>query len=138
MSKIPKKSGKEVKTSKQYYTDENFAYRSVIISTIFGGIFYLISLLFNLGIVSILPNQNILWNIIDIFIKVLVILLFFMFMITSIGNYKELTGKPLNWKELILLISLSIGQTILNLWIFIFTLFGLLIVLIYLYLVQEL
>ena len=137
MSKIPKKSEKDVKTRKQGYTDENFAYRTVIISAIFGGIFYLISLLFNLGIISILPNQNILWNIIDIFIKVIVIILFFMFMITSIGNYKELTGKPLNWRELLLLVFLSIGQTILNPWIFIFTLFGILVIIIYLYLVQE-
>ncbi len=137
MSKIPKKSGKEVKTRNQYYTDEEFAYRTVIISAIFGGVFYLISLLFNLEIILILPNQNIIWNIIDILIKVIVILLFFIFMITSIGNYKEITGKPLNWKELLLLILISIGQTILNPWIFIFTLFGLLVILIYLYLVQE-
>lgn len=136
MSKIPKPPEKELKTKKRYRSDEKFAYRSVILSAIIGGIFYFISLLFNLEIIIIFMYQGILLNIIDISIKVLVIMLFFLFMITSIGNYKELIGKPLDWKELVLLILLSIGQTILNPWVFIFTLFGLIVILIYLYLVQ--
>ena len=136
MSKIPKPPEKELKTKKRYRSDEKFAYRSVILSAIIGGIFYLISLLFNLEIITIFMYQGILLNIIDISIKVLVIMLFFLFMIISIGNYKELIGKPLDWKELVLLILLSIGQTILNPWVFIFTLFGLIVILIYLYLVQ--
>ncbi|MFX0137293.1 MAG: hypothetical protein ACFFDN_26885 [Candidatus Hodarchaeota archaeon] len=137
MSKIPKQPEKKLKTKKRYRSDEKFAYRSVIISAIIGGIFYFISLLFNLEIITIFMNQGILWNIIDVSIKVVAILLFFLFMITSIGNYKELVGKRLDWKELILLFAFSIGQTILNPWVFLFTLFGLAIFIVYLYLVQE-
>jgi len=137
MSKIPKPPEKELKTKKRYRSDEKFAYRSVILSAIIGGIFYLISLLFNLEIITIFMYQGILLNIIDISIKVLVIMLFFLFMIISIGNYKELIGKPLDWKELVLLILLSIGQTILNPWVFVFTLFVLAVIIVYLYLVQE-
>ena len=136
MSKIPKKK-EIVNNRKKNYTDETYAYRSVILSTILGGIFFLISLLLNLEIISFLQDQNILWNLINISIRVIVILLFFLFMITSIGNYKELTGKPLNWKQLFLLVLFCIGQTILNLWVFIFTSMGVLVILIYLYLVQE-
>ena len=82
-------------------------------------------------------NQNLIWNIIDISIKVITILLFFLFMITSIGNYKELIGKPIDWKELLLLFVLSLGQAILNLWVFLTTLLGLILILIYLFLVQD-
>lgn len=138
MSKIPKEPEKVLKKRKRYRSDEIFAYRSVIISAILGGIFYIISLFFNLGIITIFLNQSVLWTIFDVLIKVIVILLFFLFMITSLANYKELIGKPLDWKELFLLIGFSIGQTILNPWVFIFTLFGLAIILIYLYIVQEL
>ncbi|UCD01062.1 MAG: hypothetical protein JSV23_09275 [Promethearchaeota archaeon] len=136
MSKIPKQPKKEQKIKKRYRTDENFAYRSVIISAILGGIFYLISLLLNFGIITNFIDQGVIWDFIDVLFKVLAILLFFLFMITSLGNYKELIGKPVNWKELLLILGFSIGQTILNIWVFIFTLFGLLIILIYLYLAQ--
>ena len=137
MSKIPKQPEKDLKSSKGYRSDEKFAFKSVIISAILGGIFYFISLLFNLEIITFFMNQGVLWNIVDIVIKVVVILLFFVFMITSLGNYKELIGKPIDWKELLILLVLSIGQTILNLIVFIFTIFGLVIIILYLYLIQE-
>ena len=137
MSKIPKQPEKPTKIKKKYRTDENFAYKSVIISFIVGCIFFIVSLLFNVEIITIFMNREILWTFIDIFIKVIVVLLFFLFIITSFANYKELIGKRLNWKELLLIILLSIGQTILNSFVFIFTLFGLVIILIYLFLIQE-
>ncbi len=137
MSKIPKQTKKELKSKDKYGSDEKFAYRSVIVSAIYGGVFYIISLFFNAELITVFMNQNIIWNIVDILIKVLSILMFFLFMITSIGNYKELIGKPVDWKELILLFVFSLGQSILNPWIFIFTLFGLIMILIYLFLVQE-
>ena len=137
MSKIPKQPEKKKKSKQNHRTDEEFAYRSVLISATLGGIFYIISIFFNIEIISVFMNINIFWTFIDISLKVIIILLFFLFMTTSLGNYKELIGKPLNWKELLLLFVLSIGQTILNPLVFVFTLFGLVIIMIYLYLVQE-
>ena len=137
MSKIPKQKENEKKLKKKLQSNENFAFRSVIVSAIFGGIFFVISLFFNTEIITIFLNRGTFWTFIDILIKVITILLFFLFMITSIGNYKELIGKPLNWKELLLVFLFSIGQTILNVWVFIFTLFGLVLLLIYLYIIQE-
>ncbi|MFX1570646.1 MAG: hypothetical protein ACFFCV_20090 [Promethearchaeota archaeon] len=136
MSKIPKQKENEQKLKKNQF-NESFAFRSVIVSAIFGGIFLVLSLLFNTEFITIFLNKGIIWNFIDILVKVIVILLFFLFIITSIGNYKELIGKPLNWKELALVFLFSIGQTILNVWVFLFTLFGLILLLIYLYLIQE-
>jgi len=138
MSKIPKDQIKEQKSKIKRRSDDKFAYRTVIISCVLSIIFYAISLLFNVGVISIFTNINILFNMLDVLIKVATILLFFLFMMISVGNYKELTGKPLNWKELLIFIVLSLGQTLLNLWVFAFTLIGLLVIIIYLYIVQEL
>jgi len=137
MPKLLKQSEKDVKSKGKQRSDENYAFRSVIISAILGGIFLVISLIFNTELLTLNFNQNIIWNIVDVLIKVGAILLFFMFMITSIGNYKELIGKPVDWKELLLLITFSLGQTILNLWVLVFTFFGLILILVYLFIVQD-
>ena len=137
MSKVPKDQIKEQKLKIKRRSDDKFAYRTVIISCILGIIFYIISFLFNIGIISIFANGNILFSILDVLIKITTILLFFLFMMVSIGNFKELAGKPLSWKELMLLFVLSLGQTLLNLLVFSLTFIGLVIIIIYFYLVQE-
>ncbi|MFX1314047.1 MAG: hypothetical protein ACFFHD_15785 [Promethearchaeota archaeon] len=136
MSKIAKHPNKK-KIEKKYKTDEQFAYRTVISTAILGGIFYIISIIVNMGLLSMFIDKNPIINIIELVVQVAVVLLFFLFMLTSIGNYKELTGKPLDWKELIVLFVFSIGQTLLNLWTFFFTILGLILIIVYLYLVQE-
>lgn len=134
---MPKIAKKELKSKEKQLFDENFAFRSVKISVILGGICLVISILFNVEIITIFTNKNIFLNIVDISIKVLTILLFFFFMMISIGNYKELIGKPSDWKDLLILFAFSLGQTLLNPWVFIFTLLGLILILVYLYIVQE-
>ncbi|MFX1280628.1 MAG: hypothetical protein ACFFA3_14725 [Promethearchaeota archaeon] len=141
MSKVPKDLKKDQITKQKLKikrrSDDKFAYRTVIISCIFGVILYVISFLFNFEIISVFTNGNILFVIIDILIRIVTILLFFLFMMISLGNYKELTGNPLSWKELILLFILSIGQTLLNFLVFSLTFIGLIVIIIYFYLVQE-
>lgn len=137
MSKVPKDQIKEQKLKIRRRSDDKFAYRTAIISCILGIIFYVISFIFNVGIISIFTSGNILFNLLDILIKVIAILLFFLFMMISVGNFKELSGNPLGWKELLLLFVLSLGQTLLNLLVFSLTFIGLLIIVIYFYLVQE-
>jgi len=137
MSKIPKVQIKDQKSKTRRRSDDKFAYRTVVISTVLSLIFFVVSLLFNTGIISIFADINLIFDIIDVLIKVIAILLFFLFMLISIGNYKETTGKPLGWKEFLLLFILSLGQTLLNFIVFIITFIGLLIVLVYLYLVQD-
>lgn len=136
MSKISKLPNKKA-NSKVKFFNEKFAYRSVIISVILGGIFLIISIFFNIEIITVFMDKNVFLDIIDVLIKTSVILLFFFFMMVSIGNYKEIVGKPISWKEFLFLIVLSLGQSILNLWVFIFTVLGIIIILIYLYLIQE-
>ncbi|MFX1503723.1 MAG: hypothetical protein ACFFDH_22370 [Promethearchaeota archaeon] len=137
MSKIPKQPKEKKNLKGEIKTDEQFAYRSILLSAILGGIFYIASILFNIEIISVFRNINAFWNIINLILRIIIILLFFLFMTTSIGNYKELIGKPLNWKELLLIFILSIGQSILNPIVFVFSLIGLIAIIIYLYIVQE-
>ena len=133
MSKI----NKEIQLKKSKLNDDKFAFKSVIRSTVLGGIFFIVSFLFNGEILEIFDTSILLWNMIDSIIKVIFILLFFIFMIISMGNYKELTGKPLNFKDIILLSVLSLIQAFRNPIVFIFTLAGMLILLAYLYLLQS-
>ncbi|MHA1884390.1 MAG: hypothetical protein ACW96S_05015 [Promethearchaeota archaeon] len=137
MSKVPRDQIDDQRVKKKRISDDKFAYRTVIIATVFGIIFYAISLLFNIEILKFYVNGNEIFSIIDFLIKVAAPLLFFLFMMISIGNFKELTGKPLDWKELILLFILSVGQTLLDILVFSFTFIGLIIILAYFYLVQE-
>ena len=137
MSKIPKPVEKKQNTMKKYRSDENFAFRSIVISAILGCVAFIVSLLFNIEIITVFMDVNLIWTFIDITIKTLAVLLFFIFFITSYANYKELLGKRLNWKELLLLVLLSIGQTLLNLTVFVLTLIGIFIIIVYLFLIQE-
>ncbi|TXT63881.1 MAG: conserved membrane protein of unknown function [Promethearchaeota archaeon] len=115
---------------------QNYAYKSIVISIILSLACLTISLFFNGELISITLSGDAIWKLIDIIIKVFSILMFFLFVIIVIGNYKELTGKPMNWKELLFVFIISLIQSILNLTVFIITLIGLILVIIYLYLSQ--
>jgi len=137
MSKFKKNRSKLSNNVVKSRLDENFAYKTVLLTAILSGIFLFISLLFNAQIITIFMVENTIWFYIDIFIKVLIILLFFLFSIISIGNYKELSGKPLDFKLVFLLFILSLIQAFRNPWVFGFTILGLLVIIAYFYFIQE-
>lgn len=143
-----KKDKKKPPKSKNI-SEDAFLLRSVRISAILGGIFLLLSLVFNGTqrfydhlVTKLLPSISHLlqadnWVVVDNIIKVSVILFAFFFMIISLGNYKEYTGKPIKIQEILILVGFSLLQTVRNLYVFIFTIIGLVLLLFYLYLVQE-
>jgi len=139
MSKFRNPKLKTQVSSKKQKIEEKLAYRSVIISAILAGIFLFISFLFNAipFFMEILMNQNIFLDIVDITIKTVLILLFFLFSLVSIGNYKDLTGKPLDFKIIIVLFIISLIQAFRNPWVLFFTFLGLVFILVYLYFTQE-
>lgn len=137
MSKVKKNNIKSPTSTKPQQVDEHFAFKTVIFSALLGCLFLVFSILFNAEIVTFFMIQGGLWSIIDIVLKVFIILLFFFFILVSIGNYKELTGKPLKLKEVLFIFIISIIQSFRNPVVFAFTFFGLIILSIYLYLVQE-
>ena len=147
---MPKyKKDKKTPPKSNNISEDAFLLRSVRISAILGGIFLLLSLIFNGTerffdhlVIKLLPSISHLlqadyWVVIDNIIKVSVILFAFFFMIISLGNYKEYTGKPIKIQEILVLVGFSLIQTVRNLYVFIFTLIGLVLLLFYLYLVQE-
>ena len=129
MSKIKKNQIKSDNT--------NFAYKTVIRSVILAGLFLASSFLFNGEIIKIYTGTNDILIILNDVFKAALILLFFIFSIISIGNYKELSGKPLNLKDIIFLCVISILQAFRNPIVFVISLFGLLILLVYFYISQE-
>lgn len=116
---------------------EEFAYRTVIISAIMAGITFIISLLFNGEFISLtIISNHLILQIVENAIRILSIIFFYIFMITSIGNYKELTGKPVSWIELTFFFIVSLIQSFLDLLVFSFTFLGLIIVVIYFWIIQ--
>ncbi len=136
MSKFKKNDIRSKKEIVQSKLDEKFAYKSVLLTAIISGILLVISLLFNTQIITIFMIENTIWFYIDIIIKTLVILLFFLFSIISIGNYKELSGKPLDFKIVFLLFIISLIQAYRNSWVFGFTFLGLIVIIVYFYFIQ--
>jgi len=137
MSKFKKERSTAPTSRKSQNLDESFAYRTVILSTVLAGVFLVISILFNAELITFFMNRDLIWSIIDITLKVFAILLFFLFMIVSVGNYKDLIGKPLTIKELLLIFVISLLQSFKNSVVFAFTFIGLITFSIYIYLVQE-
>ncbi|MBY8979896.1 MAG: hypothetical protein KGD72_05870, partial [Candidatus Lokiarchaeota archaeon] len=117
--------------------EEKSVYRSVVLSAVIGGILLITSILLNGGYLSQFISANVIFQILDITIRVLVILFFFIFMTISIGNYKELTGKPLDFKFIMLIFIFSLIQSFRDSIVFSFTLVGLLLIIVYLFFVQE-
>ncbi len=137
MSKIKKENLKSGTVSRKQKLVEKSAYRSVVLSAVIGGILLISSIFLNGGYLSLVISENILFQTLDITIRVLVILFFFIFMTISIGNYKELTGKPLDFKFIILIFFFSLIQSFRDSLVFSFTLVGLLLIIVYLFFVQE-
>ncbi len=147
MPKILKKSNK---TSKKAIKDSSRIVnvkKTVNISLIITGILLFISLLLNGEIINIildqftieqpLIDQPLILDIIDVSVKVSVLLLFFLLLIVSYSNYRELKGKPIGWLELVIISFLTLIQSFRNTWVFVFSLVGVVVLIIYLYLIQE-
>ncbi len=137
MSKIKKENLKSGTVNRKLKLEEKSAYRSVILSAVIGGMLLIISILLNGGYLTLFGSETMLLQTLDITVKVLVILFFFIFMTISIGNYKELTGKPLDLKLIVLIFIFSLVQSFRDSIVFSFSLIGLLIIIVYMFLVQE-
>jgi len=82
-------------------------------------------------------NQNLYLDIVDILIKTISIILFFLFLSVAVGNVEEINGKIFGWKKLTILIIISLIQSIRNGWVFLFSSLGIIILILYLWLLQE-
>ena len=137
MSKVKKDHLKSGTANRKPKLKEKSAYRSVILSAVIGGMLLIISIFLNGGYLSLFASEDLFLQTLDITVKVLVILFFFIFMTISIGNYKELTGKPLDLKLIVLIFIFSLIQAFRDSIVFSFSLIGLLLIIVYMFLVQE-
>lgn len=135
--KIPEKETVEKQKPKKILSTDELIIKSGITSFYLAGIFFVISILFNSGIVTIFMNQNIYLDIVDISIKTISIILFFLFLSVAVGNVEEINGKIFGWKKLTILIIISLIQSIRNGWVFLFSSLGIIILILYLWLLQE-
>ncbi|MHA1776222.1 MAG: hypothetical protein DRO88_11965 [Promethearchaeia archaeon] len=122
-------------------------FNSAKISYILALVFFIISFLFN-GIlinpwVNLVENASSAANgptfvgVLDILIKSLSIILFFLFGFISLGNLQELRGYIVTWKEMVVLIVLSLFQATINGTVFLISTIGVIIILVYFYFMQA-
>ena len=137
MSKIRKGNNNLKRETDNQINNENFAYKSVVLSAVLAGIFLLISVLLNGEILTFFTSDITIIYVVGIILRVAIILLFFIFMMISIGNYKELSGKPLDFKFVILIFIFSLAQGFRDPIVFFFSFVGLIFLLVYIYLIQE-
>lgn len=139
MPKFEKERKKELNSQKNKDFNQDLAFKSLLFTLFLGSIIFIISIIFNVvDILSLLSiNQNQLVEILNIGIKVVTPILFFFFMLTSIGNYKDLLGKPADWIDILFLFCISLFQTVRNTIVFGLTLIGLIILILYFYIIQE-
>ena len=137
MSKIRKGNNNLKRETDNQINNENFAYKSVVLSAVLAGIFLLISILLNGEILTFFISDITIIYVVGIILRVIIILLFFIFMMISIGNYKELSGKPLDFKFVILIFIFSLAQGFRDPIVFFFSFVGLIFLLVYIYLIQE-
>jgi len=72
----------------------------------------------------------------DLLIKSFSIILFFFFSFVSIGNWRELSGYILTWKEMTILLVFSLIQATTDGSVFIISSIGIVIILFYMYFIQ--
>jgi len=139
MPKFKKEDVKKNQSQKSQEFNQDFAFKSLLFTLLLGIIFFILSILFNVAdVLSLLVSeQTLILEIFNTIIKVLTSLAFFFFILISIGNYKDILGKPANWKDIAFLFCLSLFQTVRNTSAFGLTLLGLILLILYFYIIQE-
>ncbi len=149
MPKIQKTKKKISKDQKeiniQRYKLKKSMFDSAMLTFLIAALMLIISFLFNgkvLGFwvekvdTAIEADSNTVFSILDIVLRTLSVILFFFFSLLSIGNLQELRGYVVTWKEMVMLLVLSLIQTTISGAVFALSFLGISLLLIYLYFVQ--
>ncbi len=139
------------KIKKKGETEEDFAqqmvrrailkkkmFNSSLITFIIALLCFVVSFIFN-GAVYVVPNpsDSMVIKILVILIKGGLIIAAFFFLFISYANMMELRGSVMSFKHILILIIISIVQSITYDWVFLTSAVGITIVIIYLYLIQS-
>jgi len=122
-------------------------FSSSVKTYLFAAIFLVVSFIFNGQLISkwVETVSTALGNdsgsispivLLDLLIKSFSIILFFFFSFVSIGNWRELSGYILTWKEMTILLVFSLIQATTDGSVFIVSSIGIVIILFYMYFIQ--
>ncbi len=114
-----------------------FMYSSSIKSLVFGAVFFIISLLFNGNIINLEAEAGSYLDLIIIIVKCLAVILFFTFTIIGLANNMELRGEPASLREVIIVGILALIQTVRSGVVFGVSLLGILLIILYLWVIQP-
>ena len=144
-AKKRKKKVRDLESQKIQLKQKMFS--SSVKTYLFAAVFLIISFIFNgqlipkwVDIVSIAlgADSGAISPIVllDLLIKSFSIILFFFFSFVSIGNWRELSGYILTWKEMTILLVFSLIQATTDGSVFIVSSIGIVIILFYMYFIQ--
>ena len=75
-------------------------------------------------------------NVLDVIIKSFSVILFFLFILISLGNYQEMRGYIVKWKQLLFIIIISILQASTEIYVFLIAAIGITLIITYFYFIQ--
>ena len=122
---------------KSFSDQKRNMYASSIRSLIFGGIVLIFSLIFNGNMIPIDVGAGTGLDVILTLVKSLLIILFYSFVFLGIANSMELKGKPATMREVIMILILSLFQSIRSPSVFWISLAGILLINLYFWAVQS-
>ncbi|MHA1856574.1 MAG: hypothetical protein ACTSYY_11055 [Promethearchaeota archaeon] len=124
-------------------------FSSSIITYLIAAIFLVISFIFNGNLINVwvekITNaQSVIDEggapsfiyVMDIIIKSFSVILFFFFTFISIGNFQEYRGYIMTWKEMLILLIITLLQVSTNFTIFLITFVGIILCITYFYFIQ--
>ncbi|MHA1731082.1 MAG: hypothetical protein ACTSU5_04030 [Promethearchaeota archaeon] len=139
MPKYRKVAKKEVDKKKKQEELQNlkfFMFSTALKGYIVAGVFLVLSLLFNGQIVPLFTESSTALKVVNVLIKGGVITCFFLFIFVSFVNLRELRGKVSEWPDIVLLSVISILQGILDGWVVLTSTIGIVLLLVYVWLMQ--
>ena len=113
-------------------------YRSSVLTYLLAVVFLAISFLFNGKLLTAWVSKvdgtatidsSPTFVILDVAIRSISVILFFWYTLVSVGNWQELRGYILTWKEMTVILILSLFQTTINGTVFIISLIGISLIL---------
>ncbi len=119
-------------------TEKSRMYGSTVKAYIVALVFLSLSLIFNTELIPLLSGANIgrLEKLIVYGFRGLLVILFFFFALIAWGNLKELRGSIIGLREIIVLATMALVQTMLSVYVFLAATVGVLVICIYIWLMQ--
>jgi len=140
MPKIKKQLQKQDSVSQniQRVLTKQSMFNSALITYLLAGVVFIISFILNGQFVTIPNTNDETWiKVIDVLLKGGSIGLFFFFAFIAFANWMELKGYIMELKHIIILIVISILQSVMDIYVFLTALVCIIVVLAYMYFIQA-